>query len=146
MHGQQNVKYIYINIYNLFVCKPLYMFRVVSPPIIRSSCHCIHCISRRERDWTGPVTFTTGCSYGFTNNRCCIYSDMSSRWWVEIPPETCRAVYRHKLTVYCCILLDNYSQYSYQLYRSHISWQTHKLSATAYAQEAIKLSHLTWCV
>ena len=33
----------------IYVCKPLYMFRVVSPPIIRSSCHCIHCI----RDWTG---------------------------------------------------------------------------------------------
>jgi len=42
-----------------------------------------------------PVTFMTGCSYGFTNARCCGYSDMSSWWWVEIPPETCRAVYRY---------------------------------------------------
>jgi len=25
-----------------------------------------------------PVTFTTGCSQGFTNARCCGYSDMSS--------------------------------------------------------------------
>ena len=33
-------KYIQI----IYICKPLYMFRVVSPPIIRSSCHCIHSI------------------------------------------------------------------------------------------------------
>jgi len=68
----------------------------------------------RERDWTGnssrPVTFTTGCIYGFTNARCCGYSDMSSWWWVEIPPEICRAVYRYKWTVCSCILLDNYWQ------------------------------------
>jgi len=44
----------------------------------------------RERDWTG-----TGVPVHFW-------------WWVEIPPETCRAVYRHKWTVYSCILLDNY--------------------------------------
>jgi len=35
-----------------------------------------------ERDWTGtisrPVTFTTGCSYYFTNARYCGYSDMIS--------------------------------------------------------------------
>ena len=33
---------------------------------------------------------------------------MSSWWWVEIPHETCRAVYRYKWTVYSCTLLDNY--------------------------------------
>jgi len=43
-----------------------------------------------------PVTFTTGCSYSFTNARCCGYSDMCSWWWVEIPPEICRAVCRYK--------------------------------------------------
>ena len=36
------------NIRFIYVCKPLYMFRVVSPPIIRSSCHCIH-------SWSVPV-------------------------------------------------------------------------------------------
>jgi hypothetical protein len=55
-----------------------------------------------------PTTLTTGCSNGQTNARCCRYSDMSSWWWVQIPPETCRAVYRYKSTVYRCILLDNY--------------------------------------
>jgi len=28
----------------IYTCKPLYMFQVVSPPIIRSSCHCIYSI------------------------------------------------------------------------------------------------------
>jgi len=32
----------------------------------------------------------------FTNARCCEYSDMSSWWWVEVPLETCRVVYKHK--------------------------------------------------
>ena len=31
----------------VYICKPLYMFRVVSSPIIRSSSHCIH--------WTGTA-------------------------------------------------------------------------------------------
>ena len=42
------------------------------------------------------VTFTTGSSNGLINARYCRYSDMSSWWWVEIPPETCRAVCRYK--------------------------------------------------
>ena len=43
----------------IYICKPLYMFRVVSPPIVRSSYHCIHSTSCRELDWPRPVTFTT---------------------------------------------------------------------------------------
>jgi len=31
-----------------------------------------------------------------TNTRCCRYSGMRSWWWVEVPPETCRAVSRYK--------------------------------------------------
>jgi hypothetical protein len=34
--------------------------------------------------------------FGLTNARCCVYSDMNSWWWVEIPPETYRAVYSYK--------------------------------------------------
>jgi len=33
-------------------------------------------------------------SNGVTNTRCCRYSCRCSWWWVEIPPETCRAVSR----------------------------------------------------
>ena len=39
--------------------------------------------------------------------RYCRYS-VTSWWWMGIPPDTCRAVYRYKWTVYCCILLGNY--------------------------------------
>ena len=28
----------------IYICKLLHMFQVVSPPIIRSSCHCVHSI------------------------------------------------------------------------------------------------------
>jgi len=43
-------------IYSLFITvKPLYMFRAVSPPIIRSSCHCVHNIACRELAWTGTA-------------------------------------------------------------------------------------------
>ena len=33
---------------------------------------------------------------GLTNTRCCRYNCVCSWWWVEIPPETCRAVSRYK--------------------------------------------------
>jgi hypothetical protein len=31
-----------------------------------------------------------------TNTGCCRYSCMRSWWWVQVPPETCRAVSRYK--------------------------------------------------
>jgi hypothetical protein len=34
--------------------------------------------------------------HGVTNTRCCIQSCMRSWWWVEVSPETCRAVSRYK--------------------------------------------------
>jgi len=57
-----------------------------------------------------PVTFTTGSSNGINSARYCRYSDMSSWWWLEIPPETCWAVCRHKLYIVasCWILIDTY--------------------------------------
>jgi len=36
-----------------------------------------------------------GSSYGLTSTRCCKYSCVCSWWWMEITPETCRAVF-HK--------------------------------------------------
>ena len=36
-----------------------------------------------------------GSSNGVTNTRCCRYSRLCSWWWVEVPPETCRAVSRY---------------------------------------------------
>ena len=65
----------------------------------------------RERDWTSrTVTFTTGCSGGFTNAIYCGYSDMSFCRWVEILLEICRAVWKGShlmtFTVGHCILSD----------------------------------------
>jgi len=39
-------------------------------------------------------TIAAGSSNGVTNTRCCGYSCLRSWWWVEVPPETCRAVSR----------------------------------------------------
>ena len=39
-----------------------------------------------------PTAIAAGSSNGVTNTRCCRYGCMSSWWWVEVPPETCRAV------------------------------------------------------
>ena len=43
-----------------------------------------------------PAAIAAGSSNGLTNTRCCRYSCMCSWWWVEVPPETCRAVSRYK--------------------------------------------------
>ena len=41
-----------------------------------------------------PAAITAGSSNSLTNNRCCRYSCLRSWWWVEVPPETRRAVSR----------------------------------------------------
>ena len=41
-------------------------------------------------------TIAADSSNGVINTRCCRYSCMRSWWWVEVPPETCRAVSRYK--------------------------------------------------
>jgi hypothetical protein len=41
-------------------------------------------------------TIAADSSNGVTNTRCCRYSCMRFWWWVEVPPETCRAVSRYK--------------------------------------------------
>ena len=56
------------NIEFIYICKLLYMFQVVSPPIIKSSCHCIYSICHE-------LTLTTGSSNGLNNARYCRYSD-----------------------------------------------------------------------
>jgi hypothetical protein len=41
-------------------------------------------------------TIAADSSNGMTNTRCCRYRCMRPWWWVEVPPETCRAVSRYK--------------------------------------------------
>ena len=90
----------------LYFCKLLYMFRVVTPPIIRSTYNCNHSIWHwsnplcyyplRWRGWncsssSNLSTTMEGSREGLTSVRCCDYSYMCSWWLVELPPETCRA-------------------------------------------------------
>jgi len=62
----------------LYFCKLLYMFWVVTPPIIRSTYYCNYSI------W-------------HSSNSLCYFPLLWSWswWWVELPPETCREVYRN---------------------------------------------------
>ena len=39
-------------------------------------------------------TIAAGSSYGLTSTRYCKYSCVCSWWWVEIQPETCKAVFQ----------------------------------------------------
>ena len=53
-------------------------------------------LSVHTQSSSGSFTTAAGSSNGVTYTRCCRYSCMRSWWWVEVPPETCRAVYRYK--------------------------------------------------
>jgi hypothetical protein len=106
-----------------FTWKLLYMFRVVTTPIIKSANNCIYSIwylsprncylllSWKSWNWfecvvggvhhpqhtqtsSNSSTIAAGNSNGVTNARCCKYSCLRSWWLVLLPPETCRAVFR----------------------------------------------------
>jgi hypothetical protein len=100
-------QYIYIYIYThthttrcnftqfIYIWKLLYMFRVVLPPIIRSTYNCIYIyLPLSCRSWNSS-TIAADSSNSVTNTRCCRYSCMCSWWWMEVPPKTCRAVSRN---------------------------------------------------
>jgi len=67
-------------------------------------CHTVTVICRyRGRSVRHPQHTQTSCnsstiaadnSYGMTNTKCCRYSCLRPWGWVEVPPETCRAVSR----------------------------------------------------
>jgi len=40
------------------------------------------------------AAIAAGSSNGLTTTKCCRYSCLRSSCWVEVPPETCRAVSR----------------------------------------------------
>ena len=91
-------------LHSLFISgKLLYMCRVVSPPIIRSTHKCtysiwylLNCYCYRLILWKScnSSTIAAGSSNGLTSTRYCKYSYVCSWWWVEISPETCRAVFQ----------------------------------------------------
>jgi hypothetical protein len=101
----------------LYFCKLLYMFRVVTPPIIRSTYNCNYSIwywsnfgkcsvwsQLKMRDMVPTVcatfrdrTIAEGNTDGTVHTlyTCYNYSYMCSWWWVELLLETCGAVYRN---------------------------------------------------
>ena len=95
----------------LYFCKLLYMFRVLTPPIIRSTYNCNYSISY----WSTRLSIAEGSRDGLTSTRCCNYSYMCSWWWVELPPETCRASSLQKynklyIVASCWTIIDIYSR------------------------------------
>jgi len=78
----------------IYIWKPLCMFRVVPPPIVRSTYNCIYSIWYLSHSYCYLPLSAAGSSNSVTNNICCRYSCMRSWWWVAVPPETCRAVSR----------------------------------------------------
>ena len=107
----------------IYIWKLLTMFRLLLPPIIRSATNSIYCnwyLSHRYcylplswKSWnrfecavggvghpqhtqtgSNSSTIAADSSNGVTNTRCCRYNCMHSWWWVEVPPKTCRAVFR----------------------------------------------------
>ena len=75
-----------------FIWKLLCKFRVVPPPIIRSTNNCIYSIWYLSDRYCYLPLIAAGSSNGLTDTRCCRYSCLCSWWWVVVPPETCRAV------------------------------------------------------
>jgi len=82
------------NIHFIYICKLLYVFRLVSPPTISSSCHRIY------RSLLLPVLIVTAVPIqsrsGQVAVNVCRHGDISCWRWVEIPAETRTAVYRYK--------------------------------------------------
>jgi len=90
-------------LHSLFISrKLLYIFRVVSPPIIRSTYNWTVADLRRQPYQNNRFphhaqtssTVVAGRINDLTSTRYCIYSCVCSWWWVEIPPEICRAVFQ----------------------------------------------------
>jgi hypothetical protein len=133
-----------------YIWKLLYIFRVVFTTIIRSAYNCIysiwylsHCYCYLQLSWKSwnrfenavsgvrhpqhtqtcfnSSTIAADSNNGVTNTRCCRYSCMSSWWWVEVPPETCRAVSRYIKNCVTLHLVGYILEYTFRssLYSTH---------------------------
>jgi hypothetical protein len=79
----------------IYIWKMLYMFRVLFLPIIRSAYNCIYsiwCLS--DRYCYLPLSRQVAVTAWQIPDA--VQSFMRSWWWVEVTPETCRAVSRYK--------------------------------------------------
>jgi len=85
--------------WSIYFYKLLYMFQAVPPPIIRSTKLHIQCqllLVWMRWDYSSVSSTTAaGSSIGLTIPDD-VRTVLCSWWWVEEPPETCRAIYRSK--------------------------------------------------
>ena len=86
--------------YTSYFCEMLYMFQAVPPPIIRSS-KTVYTPSGTLSDlfcWSSiSSTTVAGTIKGLTKYPMLYIQFMSSWWWAEKAPETCRAFHRNIL-------------------------------------------------
>ena len=74
---------------------------------VTATCRCCGRVGLTQPHQNRPVQFphhtqtssnssttAAGSSNGLTSTRYCKYSFVCSWWWVELPPETCRAVFQ----------------------------------------------------
>ena len=78
--------------------------------------HSARC-SLPDIDSSCTSAIAAGSSNGLTSARCCRYSCVCSWWWVEIPPETCRAV--HTSTKSCTIYLKKNTSQTHAQFKKH---------------------------
>jgi hypothetical protein len=92
IHHQERIQ-LYLQ--HLVLVTPLLLSAAVS--WIRFEC-AVGGLRHPQHTQTGSnsSTITADSSNGVTNTRCCRYRCMRSWWWVQVPPETCRAVSRYK--------------------------------------------------
>jgi hypothetical protein len=93
----------------------LYMFRVSTTPIIRSTQNFNYSLrycaaTSLQRGQACLVTLEGGsCTKNMTSTGGCSYSFVYCWWWAWLTPETCRVnLQNNKQTALCCILLDSY--------------------------------------
>jgi len=86
-------------VYYISVNCSLYMFRVVNPPIIRSTYNSNYSIWH----WSNRLCYLPLSWRIWSCARCCKYSYMCSWWWVYLPPEACRASSLEKYNKLCIV-------------------------------------------
>jgi len=91
----------------------LYMFRVSTTPIIRSTQNCNYSLwyCAATSLYRGHLAMLEGgsCTKNMTSTRGCSYIFVYSWWWVCLTPETCTVnSQNNRYTALCCISLDNY--------------------------------------
>jgi len=93
-----NVKSKDINSFRPWGLKRIYVltFHLLPSAIVRS-----RKVAETGTYLSSLADFTHCIFRSLISARCCNYSYMCCWWWVELPPKTCRAVYRNMSIINC---------------------------------------------